>query len=220
MHGFVGEFLRIKAERDMALGQFARAIARYERAQHWSPQLASSDRVHSRLGEAYLHIGRTSHPNARFFLGERYRQARDYKMAIAEYRAGLDDSPAPLLAVLEKRLASTMVDRGMALFRRGGVGPATAEWERALAYDPSQYQAIYFLSKAYFEQARYTQSIAMGQLLLLRSRNPVLNANVQANIGDGYWKLEDYDRARTAYQLSMRLDSQGNFRGYKGLGGT
>jgi tetratricopeptide (TPR) repeat protein len=108
----------------------------------------------------------------------------------------------------------------MALFRRGGVGPATAEWERALAYDPSQYQAIYFLSKAYFEQARYTQSIAMGQLLLLRSRNPVLNANVQANIGDGYWKLEDYDRARTAYQLSMRLDSQGNFRGYKGLGGT
>ena len=219
-NGLVGEYLRVKAERDMALGQFARAISRYERAQQWNQQLAKSDRVHSRLGEAYFHIGRTSHPNARFYWGDRYAQTRDFKTAMAEYRAALHESSPLLVEVTEKRLAWTMIDRGMALFRRGGVGSATAEWERALAYDSSQYQAIYFLSKAYFDQARYAQSIAMSQRLLSQSRNPVLNANVHANIGDGFWKLQDYDRARIAYQLSMRLDSQGNFRGYKGLGGT
>jgi tetratricopeptide (TPR) repeat protein len=204
----------------MALGQFGRAISRYECAQQWNPQLAKSDRVHSRLGEAYFHIGRASHPNARFYLGDRYAQTRDFKTAIAEYRSVLQEASTPLKEVNEKRLAWTIIDRGMALFRRGGVGPATAEWERALAYDGSQYQAVYFLSKAYFDQSRYEQSVTMSQLLLSQSRNPVLNANVHANIGDSYWKLKDYDRARIAYQLSMKLDSQGNFRGYKGLGGT
>jgi tetratricopeptide (TPR) repeat protein len=125
-----------------------------------------------------------------------------------------------LREVIEKRLAWTIIDRGMASFRRGGVGPAIGEWEGALTYDSTQSQAVYFLSKAYFDQARYEQSVAMSRLLLSQSQNRVLNANVQASIGDSYWQLKDYERARIAYQASMRLDSHGNFRGYKSLGGT
>jgi tetratricopeptide (TPR) repeat protein len=219
-NGLAAEYLRIKAERDMALGQFARAITRYEWGQHWSRQLAESERAHLRLGEAYFHLGLPSQPNARFYRSDLYAQARHFKTAIAEYRSALQEASTPLKEVIERRLAWTYVNSGMALFRREGVGPAIGEWERALAYDPTQSQILYFLSKAYFDHARYEQSIAMSYTLLTQSQNRLLNANIQANIGDSYWQLKDHAKARLAYQASMRLDSHGNFRGYKSLGGT
>jgi hypothetical protein len=93
--GLVGEYLRIKAERDMALGQFARAITRYEHAQQWTLQLAKSERGHIRLGEAYFHIVRPSHPNARFYLGSRFAERRDFQTAIADYRSALQEASPP-----------------------------------------------------------------------------------------------------------------------------
>ena len=89
-----------------------------------------------------------------------------------------------------------------------------------MALDSTQIQAAYFLSRAYFDQGRYQQSIVMGNALLARSRNPLLNANVQANIGDSYWKLKDFGSARKAYEASMNLDTYNNYRMFKSLGGT
>jgi tetratricopeptide (TPR) repeat protein len=220
LNGLAAEYLRMKGDRDIALGQHTRAIKRYERAQLWNLQLARSERVHLRLGEAYYHLGVSSHPNARFYRGDRYAQQRNFKAALAEYLAMVQATSPPLKEIIEKRLAWTYVSKGMALFRKGEFGPAIGDWERALVYDPAQVQAVYFLSKAYFDQGRYEQSIAMSRLLLSKSANRLLNANVQANIGDSYWKLNDFDNARLAYQASMRLDSHGNFRIFKSLGGT
>jgi tetratricopeptide (TPR) repeat protein len=218
--GFVSEYWRIKAEQDMVLGRYEQAIAKYEWAQKWNRQLAQSERAHYRLGEAYFYMGLPSHPNARFYLSDLDAQARTFKAATAGYLSALQEASTPLREVVEKRLAWAYVNSGMSLLRRGGVGPAIGEWERALSYDPNQVQILYFLSRAYFDQARYEQSIAMSHLLLAHSQNRILNANVQANIGDSYWQLKDHVKARLAYQASMRLDSHGNFRGYKSLGGT
>ena len=109
---------------------------------------------------------------------------------------------------------------GLSSLPKGEIGPAAGQWERALALDATQLQAVYFLIRAYFEQGRYEQSIAMGRLLLSRSQNQLLNANVQANIGDSYWELSDFKSARTAFAVSRRLDSFANFRIFKSLGGT
>jgi tetratricopeptide (TPR) repeat protein len=218
--GVVAQYLQERGDRAMAIGRYAQAIKRYGRAQRWSPQLAKSERVYLRLGEAYYHLEMLSHPSARFFVGYRYFQQRDLQAALAEYLLAAPHASPCLTEVIEKRMAWTHTTRGVAYYRKGEVGPAAGEWERALVYDPAQVQAVYFLSKAYFDQSRYAQSLTMSRLILARSQNRLLNADVQANIGDSYWKLEDFSNARQAYEASMRLDSYANFRIFKSLGGT
>jgi hypothetical protein len=215
-----GEYLQDRGNQQMALGRFADAARRYERAQRWNPQLATSLRVHLRLGEAYYHLNMRTHPNARLYLGERYAQEGERKAALTEYLLAAREASDPLKALLQKRIAWHYADDGILLYNKGLFGPAIGYWEQALAVDAAQVQATYFLARAYFEQSRYERSVAMSRLLLSRSQNRLLNANLQFNIGDCYWRLRDYDKARLAYETSMRLDNYGNFRVYKSLGGT
>src|SRR5262249_39431112 len=149
-----------------------------------------------------------------------YSQQENFQAAIAEYLLAIPEASPPFKETLDRRIAWTYVLRGIAQYQHEDFGPAAGYWERALAFDPAQVQAAYFLAKSYFDQARYEQSIAISHFLLSRSQNPLLNANIQANIGDSYWKLKDFDKARTAYEASMRLDSFANFRIFKSLGGT
>jgi tetratricopeptide (TPR) repeat protein len=218
--GLTAQYLQEQGHRDMARGCYAEAIERYEAAQRHDPQLTWSEQSHLHLGSAYHQVGTPSHPNARFYLGDRYAQRRNFEAALAEYWIAAQEASAPLREIIRKRIAWTYVTMGLTRYPKGEIGPASGWWEIAVAFDPSQLQAAYFLMKAYFDQGRYEQSIAMGNLLLVRSQNRLLNANVQASLGDGYWKLNDFSRAREAYEASMKLDSYANFRMFKSLGGT
>lgn len=214
------EYTQDQGHRQMALGRYADAIRRYERAQRWNPQLAFSLQVHLRLGEAYYHLNLQTHPNARLYRGQRYAQEGNDKAALAEYLVAMQEARSPVKEVLAKQLAWTHVERGISQLRKGQVGSAISHWEQALAFDADHIQALYFLARAYFEQSQYEQSIAVSRLLLSRSDNRLLNANLQFNIGDSYWRLREFDQARLAYEASKRLDSYGNFRIFKSLGGT
>lgn len=216
----VAKYDQDQGDRAMALGHYAQAVRRYERAQGWNRQLAASIRLHVRLGEAYERLEMSTQPNARLYLGERYSQQGDYRAALAAYQLAAQEATGSLQELLHKRMAWTYADGGIALYRRGLFDSAIGYWEQALRFDATQLQAAYFLARAYFEQSRYEQSIAMSRFLLTRSHNRQLNANVQANIGDSYWRLQDFMQARRAYEASMRLDSYGNFRMFKSLGGT
>src|SRR5262249_49495696 len=160
--------------------------------QRCDPQLNKSEQVHLHLGDAYHQLGMPSHPNARFYLGDRYAQGGNFEAAIAEYVVAAHEASALLQEIIRRRIAWTYVNIGLAQYRKAEIGPASGWWEIALASDPAQLQAAYFLVRAYFDQGRYEQSVAMGRSLLLRSRNHLMNANVQANLGDAYWKLKDF----------------------------
>jgi tetratricopeptide (TPR) repeat protein len=214
------QYLEERGDHDLAVGRYARALQRYESAQRWNPQLASSERTHLRIGEGYYSLEMIAHPNARLYLGGRYAQQGHYKAAIAEYLEASQEASTPLKAVLAKRIAWIYIDRGLVQFRQGQVGPAIGHWERAVTFNQEQAQATYFLARAYFEQGKYEQSIVMSRFVLTRSRNQLLNANMQTNIGDNYWKLNDFDNARRAYEASMSLDLYGNYRIFKSLGGS
>jgi len=218
--GIVAQFLQERGDRDMTLGRYVEAIHRFEAAQRWNLLHARSERVYLRIGEAYYRLENRSHPMALFYLGDQYFQQENFQAAIAQYLVATQEASPPFKNTLDRRIAWTYVLRGVAEYRRGDVGPASGYWERALAFDPTQLQAAYFLAKSYFDQARYEQSIAMSGFLLARSQNRLLNANIQANIGDSYWKLNDFKKARMAYEASMQLDSFANFRIFKSLGGT
>ena len=219
-HSLAAEYLAALGNRSLALGLYAEAARRYEGAQRWNPQLAQSLQAHLRLGEAYYHLDMLTHPNVRLYLGQRYAQEGNYRAALGEYLMGTQEASEPLKTVYRKRIAWTYADGGVLLYRRGLYGPASGYWEQSLAFDAAQIQTPYFLARAYFEQSRYAQSIAVSRFLLARSQNRLLNANLQFNIGDCYWRLGDADQARLAYEASMRLDAYGNFRIFKSLGGT
>ncbi len=219
-HSLAAEYLEALGNRSLALGRYAEAARRYEGAQRWNPQLARSLQAHLRLGEAYYHLDMVTHPNVRLYLGQRYAQEGNYKAALGEYLLGAQEASEPLKTVHRKRIAWSYADGGILLYRRGLYGPASGYWEQSLAFDAAQIQTPYFLARAYFEQSRYEQSIAVSRFLLTRSQNRLLNANLQFNIGDCYWRLGDSDQARLAYEASIRLDAYGNFRIFKSLGGT
>ena len=129
------------------------------------------------------------------------------------------EASVQLQEIVHKRIAWTYVAMGLAWYPKGEISTAIRWWEAALALDPSQVQAAYFLGRAYFDEGRYEQSIAMGRFLFSLT-NRLLNANLQANLGDAYWKLNDFTNARASYEASISLDSFGNFRIFKSLGGT
>jgi len=218
--GFAAQYFQEQGDRDMALGRYAEAIERYQAAQQWDPQLTRSEQNHLHLGNAYDQLAIPSHPNAHFYLGDRYAQGGNFEAAVAEYLIAAQEASAPLQELIHKRIAWTYVTLGLGRYLKGEIGPAVGWWEAALAFDSAQLQATYFLGRAYFDQGRYEQSIAMGRFLILRSQNRLLNANVQANLGDAYWKLNNFTSARAAYEASISLDSFANFRIFKSLGGT
>lgn len=217
---FVSHHHRERGDRDMARGDYAHAIARYHTALQWNPQMAGDERVQLRLGEIYAGLGMSDRPGARFYLGDLYGREGRLEAALSEYLVADEEAEEPLKGILKRTVALTYIRMGLAQYREGNVGQAIAWYERALASDPSQIHAAYFLTRLYFEQGRYEQSIAMARLLLSQSRNRLLNANIEANLGDAYWALNDGQRARAAYETSMKLDPYANFRIFKSLSGT
>jgi hypothetical protein len=218
--GFAAQHFQEQGNRDLALGRYAEAIERYKAAQRLDRQWTRSELSHLYLGNAYYQLGIPSHPNARFYLGDRYTQGMNFDAALSEYLVAAQEASVQLQEIVHKRIAWTYVAMGLAWYPKGEIGTAIHWWEAALALDPSQVQAAYFLGRAYFDEGRYEQSIAMGRFLLSRSQNRLLNANLQANLGDAYWKLNDFTNARASYEASISLDSFGNFRIFKSLGGT
>ncbi len=220
LSGLAAEIQQARGDRQMASGRYVEAIQYYESARRWDPQWTGSEGFYARMGEASIRLGFSSDPNGRFYQGRRYEKEGRHDAALSEYFLAMKEVSSPLTGLIQKRIASIYVALGQASYRKRNVGEAVRHWERALSFDPTQIQVAYFLNRAYFDQGRYEQGIAMGRFLLSQSKNLSLNANVQANIGDGYWKLNDFARARVAYEASRSLDSQGNFRIFKSLGGT
>lgn len=220
VQGVVAQNFWEQGDRHMADGNYGRALGRYDAAQQMDTQLARSVQRQLRIGEAHVLLGVPTQLHARFYLGHRYTEQGNIDAALSEYRLALPHATGALESILRKRLAWTYVTLGFKQYRQGDVGQAAVQWEKALATDSAQIAAVYGLARAYFDQGRYEQSLAMSQSVLAYTRHRLLRANVQANMGDSYWKLGDTTKARLAYAVAMKLDAYGNFRAMKSLGGT
>lgn len=218
--GFAAQYFHDKGDRLMAKSRYADAIQKYDMAKYLDPQIARNEQIYLKLGEAYFKLGNPSHLEARFYHGYIYSQEEKFDAAISEYLIAAEEASAQLKDIIHRRLALSFAKEGIIYYRKGLVGPAVGYWERSLSFDPNQFQALFFLTGAYFEDGRYKQSIDTSRLLLSKSKNKLLNANLQANVGDCYWKLNDFKNARAAYEASAGLDSYANFRIFKSLGGT
>jgi tetratricopeptide (TPR) repeat protein len=216
----VGELMVERAEGSMTAGRHADAIAQYERARWLDPQLTRSERIELRLGEAHVALGDVTRADARFYLGVADIRRADIDAGLAKLRLAIDNADARLKPLVERRTAWEHSRAGIAAYGKGLPGTAAGWWERALTFDRDHLPAVYFLTRAYFDQGRYRESADVATVLLARSRSKLLNAQIQMNLGDAYWKLGDLRAARTAYEAAVKLDTFENYRILKALGGT
>jgi tetratricopeptide (TPR) repeat protein len=218
-YGALAQHIAEKGDQLMTDGDYDNAIRQYEKALGMAIP-AAAERIYVRIGEAYIRLGRSDHPAALFYDGLIYERNRASDSAIHIWLKAVETAPPLLKTILSGRIARTYIATGLQAYQNNALSQAVILWEKALSFDPSRIQAAYYLSRAYFTQARYRQSIEMGKRVLSVSRNKLLNADTLANIGDSYWKLNEFATARKAYQTALALDPVDNARIVKALGGT
>ncbi len=218
-YGVLTQHVAEKGDILMTSGDYAAAIRQYDKALGMGMP-AAAERIYMRIGEAYIRLGRSGHAAALFYQGISYERDRASDSAVQVWLMAREAAPPLLKTILSGRIAWTCIRTGLRDYEKKGISQAVVLWEKALSFDPGQIQAAYYLSRAYFEQACYRQSIEMGRRVLSQSRNRLLNADILANIGDSFWKLHDFAAARRAYQAALKLDAVDNARIVKALGGT
>lgn len=209
-----------RGDRLLAFGRFAEAIGQYGVAQALTPQAEDNERIWLRKGEAHERLGMATQASSQLYLADRDLRRGQVEAALSRFRLLAGSAPPELRTVVRRRVAWALATSGMNMYSAGKVAAAALRWEESLRVDPTQTQAAFFLSRAYFDQARYDDSIAMCRQVLARARNKILRADAQANIGDAYMRLGQHELARQAYEASRRLDPVANFRILRSLGGT
>lgn len=214
------QYIWEQAINDMGQGKHASAIRIFEKIIASGTQLSGSDTLYLCLGKAYYHMGRSNLPGALFYKGVNYEEKGDFERALSEYRIASYKSELQLKQVIFRRMARLYIKQGLQVYDNGLLGNACSQWEAALSCNPRQYEAIFYLTKGYFDQGKYKKSIEMADLLLTKLKNELLRADILSNMGDGYWKLLKFNNARQVYEKSIKIDEYGNLRIFKNLGGT
>lgn len=218
--GIMAQYLWEQANSNMGRGCYAQASRQYKKIIASNTQLAGNEAVFLRLGEAYYHMGHVNVPGALFYIGNDYENRGDFEQALSEYRLAAKEAVFPLQQLIYRHMARLHTQQGLRAYQTGLTGQACSQWEMALSWDPKQYEAIFYLTKGYFDQGKYKKCIEMGNRLLADLKNQLLHANIHSSLGDGYWKIGELHNARQAYEKSMKLDEYGNLRIFKSLGGT
>jgi tetratricopeptide (TPR) repeat protein len=209
-----------RADRQLALGRYAEAARDYAAAQGLTGQAQESERIWLRLGEAFARLGMGNHPASQLYLADRDLRVGQADAGISRLRLLAASAPADLRGTVSKRLGTALASSGLGAYASGRVPLAVSRWQEAMDVDTTQTQAAFFLSRAYFDLGRYEASIVMSRQVLSRTRNKIIRADAQANIGDSYTRMGQYALARQAYEASRRLDPVSNFRILRSLGGT
>lgn len=220
LQGGVAQYHQDRADQYMAAGNYLKATLSYEAAITANRQLAGSTYIHQQIGKARHLMHEMARAETFFYIGERSFQAKEYGPAIASYRVARTLAAPSLGKVITRRIVWSHVLQGLSHLKKSEIDQAASCWESALREDPIHFQAIYYLARALYVQGRYEQSIAFNKSILARSTNPLLNANIFANMGDAYWKLQQFANAREMYEASEEADSDQNLRMFKCLGGT
>jgi tetratricopeptide (TPR) repeat protein len=93
-------------------------------------------------------------------------------------------------------------------------------WELALRDDPAQIYALPYLTRGYYDIARYQAGIEAGkQLAKLIKDHKYVVANAYSLVADCYAKLGDETQARVYYNLSLAADPIMNYWALTGLVG-
>jgi tetratricopeptide (TPR) repeat protein len=201
--GVQGEVLLIRADRQLAEGNFVLAAELYEQASTIDPALAWNARYCHRLGTALYQLGRFDRAEAHLYLGDNFAAHLDDGAALHHYRAAL--ALRPDFGVAATKTADALVDVGLMLYGKGNVQSAIARWEEAAVVSPSRIDAHFLLGRALFEVNLEDQrsAIAENELVIQRVGDKLVRADAYNNLGDCYSRQNDLSQARLMYRRSL-----------------
>ncbi len=201
-------------------GRNQEAIADFRRAMRWDRWHAQDVDLYATIGQLQKLAGVSSNsPERHIQRAVELRQANEYEEAIFEFSLAADAGGWTAYTA-HKEEAATRVTLGLALYHAGGIGAAVKQWELAVAEDPAQVYALFYLARGYYDIALYQAGIAVGDKLapLIKDHNYVV-ANVYSLIGDCYAKLGKDAEARIYYNRSLTADPILNYWALTGLVG-
>jgi tetratricopeptide (TPR) repeat protein len=201
--GLLAEVLLIRADRQLAEGNFVRAVELYERARTIDAALEWNAGYCHRIGTALYQLGRVDRAEAHVYLGDNFASHLDDVSALQHYRAAL--SIRPDLSVAATKAADTLVDLGLVLYVKGNRQSAILRWEEATVVSPSRIDAHFLLGRALFEVNREDQrsAIAENQVVIQRVGDKLVRADAFNNLGDCYSRQNDLAQARVMYRRSL-----------------
>lgn len=114
--------------------------------------------------------------------------------------------------------ATRLVEAGRVRMSAGDYGAALEQLERAIAIDPVNPYAYYYLAELHFRHRTYDQAIAFADRAasLSGSRSPVWSSRAYTLQGNAYEAVGRFADARSAYKRALQV-APGNLAAQVGL---
>ncbi|MBI5192035.1 MAG: tetratricopeptide repeat protein [Nitrospirae bacterium] len=216
----ISEYYVINGDKYMEAGNPVIAEKAYRKILDRNDIFDTDSEFQNRLGVIAFSLGKRNNTEYHFYMGNLYSEQRRYDMAEFEYKKALELSSGDMHKLLIRSLEELYNVAGLIEYTRGNSSYGVQMWEKAQQLNPSGIQTYYYLSKAYYDSGNYQKAMSYGEKFLSLSGNNILNSNINATIGDCYYKLGDPVKGRTYYEKAKALDLFGNYRILKSLGGT
>ncbi len=202
-----------------AHGEPDRAIALYRRALALDAWTARELDIYQRIGAIDASFARTGTFEFGIYHAELASTQIDLTKSIAEITALIPRANEPLAGVLRRRAAGLLAQHARLLHAAGAYGAAIGECQAALRLDPPAVVPAYYLSREYYLIGAYRDGVALTEKTLARIDDPIVRANLFANIGDAQTRLGEFQEAKVAYRRSFDLDYLLNLRALSALNG-
>ncbi|MBA3832249.1 MAG: tetratricopeptide repeat protein [Chthoniobacterales bacterium] len=201
-----------------ARGRNQEAIADYRKAMRWDAWHAQDIDLYSTIGQLQEEAGiDESSPERHISRAVELRDANEFDPALFEFSRAMEAGGA-LEAAARRESAQTRIDLGLALYDAGGVGGALASWQQALADDPTQTYALFYLARGYYDIGRYEAGVeAVKRLAKIIPDHTSMLGDVYSLAADCYAKLGRDADARHYYNLSLSADAIENYWALTGL---
>lgn len=214
------EYYVIMGDKYLEAGNYVMAEKAYKKILDRNDIFDMDSDLQNRLGMAASVSGRRNNTEYYFYMGNLYSEQGRYDMAVFEYQKALDLSTGDMRKLVVRSMGELYNIAGLKEYIRGNSSYGIQMWEKAQQLNPLEMQTYYYLSKAYYDSGDYHKAVSYGERFLSLSGNKILNSNINANIGDCYYKLGDPVKGRTYYEMGKVLDLIDNYRIFKSLGGT
>jgi hypothetical protein len=208
------EYHRNKGDYYLATGMYNKAIEQYELAKRLDYNIAYANNFHTNVGKAYFFMGRTDKADYYLYRADIFIGEGNFPMALFFLKNAQLIEPSISKTVGNSLISWAYVSFGLLEYKKGMFASAIESWKKALETDPSQVQAYYYLSRAYYDISAYEESIMAGLQFLKLSGDEIMEANVSSNIADSYYRTKNYGLARVYYLNSLRLNMEGNQRAF------
>lgn len=216
----ISEYYVVMGDKYMEAGNPVMAEKAYKKIIDRNDIFDTDSDLQNRLGIIAFAFGRRNNTEYHFYMGNLYSEQRSYDMAVFEYQKALDLSSGDIRKLFIRSLEELYNVAGLREYTRGNSSYGVQMWEKAQQLNPSEIQTYYYLSKAYYDSGNYQKAVSYGEKFLSLSQNDILNSNINANLGDCYYKLGNPVQGRRYYERAKKLDMFGNYRILKSLGGT